>query len=91
MNLKYSFSEGLLNTCAFEYSTDDWEDKSFVLFIVTFNFGIPFSFILFFYSQIVKAVWNHEKALRAQAKKMNVDSLRSNDVRLFSIHLPRND
>ena len=29
-------------------------------------------------SQIVKAVVAHEAALRAQAKKMNVDSLRSN-------------
>ena len=30
-----------------------------------------------FYSSIVKAVVAHEKSLRAQAKKMNVDSLRS--------------
>ena len=30
-----------------------------------------------FYSSIVKAVVAHESALKAQAKKMNVDSLRS--------------
>ena len=30
-----------------------------------------------FYSSIVKAVVAHEQALKAQAKKMNVDSLRS--------------
>ena len=30
-----------------------------------------------FYSSIVKAVVAHENALKAQAKKMNVDSLRS--------------
>ena len=32
-----------------------------------------------FYSSIVKAVFQHERNLRAQAKKMNVDSLRSNN------------
>ena len=36
-------------------------------------------FIIFFYSQIVGAVVAHERALRAQAKKMNVESLRSNE------------
>ena len=33
--------------------------------------------IVVFYSNIVRAVVAHEAALRAQAKKMNVDSLRS--------------
>lgn len=34
--------------------------------------------IIYYYSQIVKHVFSHEKALRSQAKKMNVESLRSN-------------
>lgn len=34
--------------------------------------------IIYYYSQIVRHVFSHEKALRTQAKKMNVDSLRSN-------------
>ena len=34
--------------------------------------------VIIFYTQIVKAVVAHEAALKAQAKKMNVDSLRSN-------------
>lgn len=34
--------------------------------------------IIYYYSQIVKHVFSHEKQLRAQAKKMNVESLRSN-------------
>lgn len=38
-------------------------------------------FILYFYSFIVKAVVSHERALKEQAKKMNVESLRSNEVR----------
>ena len=38
--------------------------------------------VTFFYSQILKAVIAHESALKAQAKNMNVDSLRSNTVSL---------
>ena len=34
--------------------------------------------IVYFYFQIVKAVIIHEAALKAQAKKMNVASLRAN-------------
>lgn len=34
--------------------------------------------IIYYYSQIVGHVVSHEKALREQAKKMNVESLRSN-------------
>ena len=40
-------------------------------------------FVIFFYSQIVRAVVAHESALKAQAKKMNVDSLRSGQVSHF--------
>ena len=36
------------------------------------------STIIYYYSQIVTHVIDHEKALKAQAKKMNVESLRSN-------------
>lgn len=36
------------------------------------------SSIIYYYSHIVSNVVNHEKALREQAKKMNVESLRSN-------------
>ena len=34
--------------------------------------------IVYFYFQIVRAVIMHEAALKAQAKKMNVASLRAN-------------
>lgn len=36
--------------------------------------------IIYFYSKIVGNVCRHEKTLREQAKKMNVDSLRSNQA-----------
>lgn len=51
--------------------------------------------IIYYYSQIVSFVVNHEKALRKQAKKMNVESLRSNvnanaqsaEVRIAKVYL----
>lgn len=46
--------------------------------IFTFSYVLPMSMIIYYYSQIVSHVVNHEKALREQAKKMNVESLRSN-------------
>ncbi|XP_059083601.1 compound eye opsin BCRH2-like isoform X2 [Tigriopus californicus] len=70
--------EGLLNACAFNYLSEDWKGKSYILFLVFFNLCLPLGFIIFFYSHIVKAVVNHERALKEQAKKMNVESLRSN-------------
>eukprot|EP00090_Calanus_glacialis_P025627 TRINITY_DN4013_c0_g1_i1.p1 TRINITY_DN4013_c0_g1~~TRINITY_DN4013_c0_g1_i1.p1 ORF type:complete len:376 (-),score=62.87 TRINITY_DN4013_c0_g1_i1:194-1321(-) len=70
--------EGLLVTCSYDYLTQDWNRKSFMAYAFIFNYSFPVILIIIFYSQIVKAVVAHEAALRAQAKKMNVDSLRSN-------------
>jgi len=70
--------EGLLVTCSYDYLTQDWNRKSFMAYAFIFNYTCPVISIIVFYSQIVKAVVAHEAALRAQAKKMNVDSLRSN-------------
>ena len=47
-------------------------------FAFVFNFLTPLSMNAFFYTKIVKAVVMHEAGLKAQAKKMGVDSLRSN-------------
>lgn len=71
-------AEGLLVTCSYDYLSQEWNKKSFVLFAFFFNYLFPLSMILFFYTKIVKAVVLHEAALKAQAKRMNVDSLRSN-------------
>ena len=79
--------EGLLNACTFDFLTDDWKHKSYILYLVGFNFCLPFTIICFLYGNIVKAVGAHERALRAQAKKMNVESLRANTVS-FSVTQP---
>ncbi len=73
-------SEGLLITCSYDYLTDDWNHKSFILYAFICNYVMPMSAVIFFYSQIVKAVVSHEASLKKQAAKMNVDSLRSNVV-----------
>jgi len=83
LNLVNLFQEGMLITCSYDYLTEDWNHKTYVLYAFIVNFCVPMSTIIFFYSHIVKAVVSHEASLRAQAKKMNVDSLRSNAVRYF--------
>ena len=72
--------EGQLRTCSYDYMSEDTGDKSFCIFALFLHFIIPVSLCGFFYSSIVAAVVKHEMALRAQAKKMNVESLRSGDA-----------
>ncbi|XP_031624823.1 opsin, ultraviolet-sensitive-like [Contarinia nasturtii] len=70
--------EGYLTSCTFDYLTDSFDNRLFVAVLFTFSYCIPMTLIIYYYSQIVNHVFQHEKTLRAQAKKMNVDSLRSN-------------
>lgn len=72
--------EGQLLSCSYDYLTEDWNAKSFVLYAYVFNYVVPVSICIFFYSQIVMAVVKHERALKEQAKKMNVESLRQGDA-----------
>ena len=75
-------AEGMLISCSYDYLTETANAQSFVVYGYMFNYFIPVSTCIFFYSQIVMAVVKHERALREQAKKMNVDSLRQgNEVR----------
>jgi r-opsin len=72
--------EGLFMTCSYDYLSEDWNRKSFILYAFIFNYCFPMFMVIFYYTQIVRAVVKHESALKAQAKKMNVESLRSNQV-----------
>jgi len=69
--------EGFLITCTYDFITPEINERTFILFAYIFNYFIPLFMISVFYYSIVKAVVAHEAALRAQAKKMNVESLRS--------------
>jgi len=71
--------EGQLITCSYEYMEQSTNVQSFVIFTLFTNYIFPIGIAIFFYSQIVMAVVNHEKALKEQAKKMGVDSLRSGE------------
>lgn len=70
--------EGYLTSCTFDYLTRTQETQIFVGVMFCICYVFPMSLIIYFYAQIVSHVVNHEKALREQAKKMNVESLRSN-------------
>lgn len=72
------FLAGILDSCSFDYLTRDWNLRSFGICIFFFDFCIPLFIIVFAYMFIVKAIVAHEKAMRDQAKKMNVSNLRSN-------------
>jgi len=70
--------EGLGTECSFDYLTRDQTTVTYVTCIFFFDYCVPLMIILFCYYHIVQAIFAHEKALREQAKKMNVTSLRSN-------------
>nr|QWV42668.1 ultraviolet sensitive opsin 1 [Mordella sp. CRS 2021] len=70
--------EGFLTACTFDYLTNTFDNHLFVAVIFTCSYAIPMTLIIYCYSQIVSKVFSHEKELREQAKKMNVESLRSN-------------
>ncbi|XP_076030392.1 compound eye opsin BCRH2-like [Oratosquilla oratoria] len=68
----------ILDSCSFDYLSCDVNRRSYGLCIFTFDFVIPLTNIVCSYVFIVKAIFAHEKAMREQAKKMNVSTLRSN-------------
>ena len=70
--------EGLLVTCSYDYLKQEWNELTFMYYAFAFNYTVPMLTVIFFYIQIVKAVVAHEAAMKAQANKMNVDSLKSN-------------
>ncbi|XP_042242661.1 compound eye opsin BCRH1-like isoform X1 [Homarus americanus] len=72
--------EGILDSCSYDYLTQDWNTKSYNIAIFIFDFFLPASIIICSYVFIVKAICAHEAGMRAQAKKMNVSNLRSNEA-----------
>ncbi|XP_020292125.1 rhodopsin-like [Pseudomyrmex gracilis] len=71
--------EGNMTACGTDYLTKEWSSKSYILVYSVFVYYIPLFTIIYSYYFIVSAVATHEKAMREQAKKMNVQSLRSGD------------
>jgi len=69
--------EGILTSCSTDYLSTDWNNRSYGIFIFLWCYFTPLTFIIYAYLFIVKTVVAHEAVMAAQAKKMNVDSLRS--------------
>ncbi|XP_014472264.1 PREDICTED: rhodopsin-like [Dinoponera quadriceps] len=71
--------EGNMTACGTDYLTEDWSSKSYILVYSIFVYYMPLFIIIYSYYFIVSTVAAHEKAMREQAKKMNVASLRSGE------------
>jgi len=69
--------EGILDSCGNDYLSKDWTTRSYAMFLFFFSYCIPLTTIIYSYVFIVKAIIAHEAVMAAQAKKMNVASLRS--------------
>merc|ERR1712142_565268 len=69
--------EGILTSCSFDYLSQDISTITYNLFMIIFDYCCPLMVILGSYAMIVKAISAHESAMRAQAAKMNVKSLRT--------------
>ncbi|CAH1403577.1 unnamed protein product [Nezara viridula] len=71
--------EGNMTACGTDYLSKDWLSRSYILVYSIFVYFLPLFTIIYSYFFIIQAVSAHEKAMREQAKKMNVTSLRGND------------
>ncbi|CAH2099906.1 unnamed protein product [Euphydryas editha] len=72
--------EGNLTACGTDYFDKGWLNRSYILLYSVFCYFLPLFLIIYSYFFIVQAVAAHERAMREQAKKMNVASLRSSDA-----------
>lgn len=55
-----------MTSCTIDYLTPTDETRAFIGIMFVICYVIPVSLVIFFYSQIVSHVFNHEKALREQ-------------------------
>nr|BAM95292.1 long wavelength-sensitive opsin [Leptidea amurensis] len=72
--------EGNMTACGTDYLDKTWLSRSYILVYSVFCYFLPLILIIYSYFFIVQAVAAHEKAMREQAKKMNVASLRSSEA-----------
>merc|ERR1712002_746182 len=71
--------EGNLTACGTDYLSEDMLSQSYLYVFGAFSWLVPLFIIIAAYSQIVSAVFAHEKQMKEQAKKMGVKSLRGNE------------
>ncbi|XP_037945604.1 opsin Rh2-like [Teleopsis dalmanni] len=71
--------EGNLTACTIDYMSRSWNPRTYLIFYSCFVYYTPLLLICYAYWYIIAAVSAHERAMREQAKKMNVRSLRSSE------------
>lgn len=71
--------EGNMAVCGTDSISQDWNSKSYLVAYSFWVYFIPLFIILYSYFYIVQSVADHEQHMRDQAKKMNVQSLRSSE------------
>jgi len=71
--------EGLFITCTYEYVTDHWNPRSFMLFAFVFSYILPLAMVAFYYTSIVRAVFFNQAALQRAELKMMQDQNRRRD------------
>lgn len=86
-NYVHSKIHRFLTTCSFDYLTENEEIKVFTLCIFVWAYLIPMIIICTFYFKLFGHIHNHEKMLREQAKKMNVQSLSNKDSSAESVEM----
>uniref|UniRef100_A0A1B0BNM9 G-protein coupled receptors family 1 profile domain-containing protein n=1 Tax=Glossina palpalis gambiensis TaxID=67801 RepID=A0A1B0BNM9_9MUSC len=72
--------EGNMTACGTDYFAKDWWNRSYIIVYTVWVYFTPLLTIMFSYWHILKAVRVHEQAMRDQAKKMNVASLRNSEA-----------
>ncbi|XP_076311666.1 lateral eye opsin-like isoform X1 [Tachypleus tridentatus] len=70
--------EGNMTSCTFDYLTMDIYSQSHIVIYATAVYFLPLFITIYCYFFVVRAVADHERSLREQAKKMNATSLRAN-------------
>nr|ART29992.1 opsin [Heliconius hecuba flava]ART29996.1 opsin [Heliconius hecuba flava] len=71
--------EGNMTACGTDYFDQSVSNMTYILLYSIACYYAPLFLIIYSYFFIIQAVAAHEKAMREQAKKMNVASLRSSD------------
>jgi len=71
--------EGNLTACGTDYLTPGMKSHSYLYCYGTFVWFFPLLYIIGAYSQIVSKVFEHEKTMKEQAKKMGIKSLRNEE------------
>ncbi|KAH9494926.1 Rhodopsin, GQ-coupled [Bulinus truncatus] len=68
--------DGIGTTCTFDYLTRTWQNRSFVLGMITGNFLLPFSVMIFSYTRIWMAVREVKSGLERESSHVSMGQRR---------------